>query len=350
LIFYSVFFLITGIYVLISRSLWNKNSIKSLTFPIILTILISGLRGNVGTDTYAYKHFFNTLWDKNQLLNENIIFSFEPGFVLFSNIIKFVFDNDQFFIFSISAFTGFLFYNLLKQIKEKDLFLLTYIAMFFIMFNLNLLRFGIAMMLLGMSFLNPGGKKKILYFCLALSFHFSVIFSILFFVKKENIYKYLIFLITLLIIGFNFIQNKLGAYFLNFIFVSQLKLELTLFLELIIFYFIIKWNKIDLSKDNIIFCIVIYFILRWFGSLNDLIYRTSYVFGFVIYLSFFKNKLTYKSRMLFNFLFIFYVYRSLAFIYNSDDAMSNLLFDSSGMSSLYSHTKWLPYKFFWESN
>ena len=348
MIFYFTYYFLISSYIFISRIIWNKNSLKSLLFPIVLTVLISGLRGNIGTDTYAYRHFFNTLWDKDQLLSENIIFSFEPGFVLFSNLLKLIYDNDQFFIFSISTLTGFLFYKLLKHIKERDLFFLTYISMFFVMFNLNLLRFGIAMLLLGLAFVTTKSKHKLIYFCLAFSFHFSVIFSILFFVKKENIYKYLFTIFTILLIGFNFIQNKLGAYFLDFIFISQLKLEITFFVEIFVIYILIKWNNIDLSNNNLLYCIFLYFIVRWFGSLNDIIYRTSYVFGFIIYLSFFIHKLTFKSRILVNLLFLFYVYRSLSFLYNSDDAMSNLLFDSSGMNSLYSHTKWIPYKFFWE--
>ena len=83
--------------------MWNKNSLESLIIPLIVSVLFAGLRGNVGTDTFAYKTFFNSLWSKDDLTSQGLVFAFEPGFVLFSHIVKIIFNNDQFFIFSISC-------------------------------------------------------------------------------------------------------------------------------------------------------------------------------------------------------------------------------------------------------
>jgi hypothetical protein len=333
----------------VSRHLWIKNNLSSLCFPLLISILFAGLRGNVGTDTFVYKTFFNTLWSAESLTDKGLIFPFEPGFILYSHLIKIIYDNDQFFIFSIALLYGFLFYKLLKLLEEKDLFFLFYISTFFVMFNLNLLRFGISIILVGLSFLSQNKNKKIFYLALAFSFHFSAIFSVLFFIKKEHLLKYLIALITIFLVSYNFIQAKLNSYLLNFLFSSKsFQIELTFFLEILVIFFLIRWNSIKLKDNNLFLCVILYLIFRCFGFLTDLIYRLSYAFGFVIYLSFFINKLNYKSRLLITLLVFFYTYRTLSFIYNSDGAMSLLVFNESGMSSLYSQTKWLPYRFFWE--
>lgn len=348
MIFYFCFFLLIFFYLIVSRYLWNKNSLESLIIPLIVSVLFAGLRGNVGTDTFAYKTFFNSLWSKDDLTSQGLVFAFEPGFVLFSHIVKIIFNNDQFFIFSISCLYGFLFYKLLKRIEEKDLFFLLYISTYYVMFNLNLLRFGIAVMFLGLAYLSQNNKKRVFYFCLGLSFHFSVIFSIFFFVKRKYILRYVGFLILFLFFAINYVQSKLNSYFLDFLMSSSFKLELTIFLEIAVFYFLIRWNSVNLESNNFLYCIILYIIFRWFGYLNDVISRISYVFGFVVYLTLFKYRLNQKSRILITFLILVYSYRSLSFIYNSDNSMDTLLFDASGMSSLYSQTKWLPYKFFWE--
>jgi hypothetical protein len=156
-------------------------------------------------------------------------------------------------------------------------------------------------------------------------------------------------LIAIVLLGINFIQSKINAYLFNFLFSpSSYRFELTFFLEIIIIIFLIRWNSIQLKNNNLLLCIILYFVFRGSGFLSDLIYRLSYVLGFVIYLSFFLNKINYKSRFLLIFLVLFYTYRTLSFIYHSDDAMDLLLVSESGMSYLYSQTKWLPYKFFWE--
>jgi len=215
MIFYLSFFFVIFIYVLISRYLWNKNSLSSLLVPLIISVLFAGLRGNVGTDTFAYKTFFNLLWNKDEITRQGLFFAFEPGFVFYSHCIKIIFDDDQFFIFSLSCLYGFLFYQLLKRVKERDLFFLLYISAYFVMFNLNLLRFGIAMMFLGLSYFSQGNKSKIFYFCLAVLFHFSSIFGILLYIKKEHIIKYIIGLALFSVFTLSFIQSKLNIYLLN---------------------------------------------------------------------------------------------------------------------------------------
>jgi hypothetical protein len=302
----------------------------------------------VGTDTFAYRTFFNFLWNNDEMTRQGLRFAFEPGFVFYSHCIKIIYDNDQFFIFSLSCLYGFLFYQILKRVKERDLFFLLYVSAYFVMFNLNLLRFGIAMMFLGLSYFSQGNRNKFFFFCLAVLFHFSSIVAILLYIKKEHIIKHIIGLVLFSFFAFSFIQSKLSVYFLNFLMIGSFRIEMTIFLEIIIFYFIIKWNSIKINENNLLFCIIIYFFFRWFGYLNDIISRLSFVLGFVIYLSLLRNNVDKKSRILFTFLILVYAYRSLSFIYNSDNSMDNLLFDSTGMNSLYSQTKWLPYRFFWE--
>ena len=349
MIFYFGFFFVIITYVITSRYLWRKNSMISLIVPLIASVLFAGLRGNVGTDTFVYKTFFNTLWRTDVLADQGLKFAFEPGFVLFSQIIKSIYDNDQFYIFSLSCLFGFLFFRLLREIEEKDMFFLFYMSSFYIMFNLNLMRFGIAMILSGIAFLSKNNRKKIIYLLLAFSFHFSAIFIGFFFIKKNQIIKYIFVFLLIFFLTINFIESKINSYLVYFLlFSNPFQFELTILLEIVVMYLLITWNNISIKLNNLIFCIFLYFTFRTFGFLTDIVSRLSYVFGFTIYLSFYVNKLNLRSRQLIMFLVLFYTYRTLAFVNNSDGAMDNLLSNETGMSSLYSQTKWLPYKFFWE--
>jgi hypothetical protein len=348
MIFYISFFSLIYCYLFLTRKFWIKNDLTLLKVPIAISVLFAGLRGNIGTDTFAYKTFFNTLWNTDDLIGQGLVFAFEPGFILFSKIVNLISNNDQFFIFIISVVYGILFYKLIKKIEEKDLFFLYYLSSYYIMFNLNLLRFSIAILLLGLAFVSESNRKKTLYFCLGLSFHYSIIFSIFFFIKKKHIFKYLVVLILFVLLSLRFIQLKINNYLIDLLIMKSFKLELTIFLEVAFLFFVIRWNSIKLTKNNLLFCIVLYFILRWFGYLNEVIPRVSFVFGFVIYLSIFRNKLTNASKVLVTLMIVFFSYRSLSFVYNSDSAMDKLLIDTDGMNSLHAQTKWIPYKFFWE--
>jgi hypothetical protein len=348
--FYIYFFLVIYLYLIISRFFVNKNNLRSLIIPIVISVFFAGLRGNVGTDTYAYKTFFNSLWSKDDLLAQGLVFSFEPGFVLYSHIIKVIFDNDQFFIFSVSCLYGFLFYKILKNIEEKDLFLLLYISNYYVMFNFNLIRFGIAVMFLGLAYLSQSNSKRFVYYCLGVSFHLSVIFAFFFFMKRKNILRYVGVLILGLFFASNFLQSKFDSYFFQFLLSRTFKLELTIILEIVSFYLLVKWNKINLQSNNLLYCILLYFVFRWLGYLNDVVSRISFVFGFVVYLSFFKYRFNQKSTIIIAFLILLFSYRSLSFIYKSDNAMDTFIFYADGMSSLYSQTKWLPFKFFWNGH
>lgn len=348
MVFYISFFSIIYCYLILTRIFWIKNDLTLLKAPIIISTLFAGLRGNIGTDTYAYKTFFNSLWNSDDLISQGLVFAFEPGFILFSKIVNLISNSDQFYIFIISSVYGILFFKLIKKIEEKDLFFLFYLSSYYIMFNLNLLRFSIAILLLGLALLSESKKKRILYLCLGLSFHFSIIFAVFFFIKKKHIFRYVIILILFVLLSFKFIQLKINSYVLDLLIIKSFKLELAIFLEIAFLFFVIRWNSIKLAKNNLLYCMILYFSLRWFGYLNEVIPRISFVFGFVIYLSIFKNKLTSSSRVLVTLMIIFFSYRSLSFVYNSDSAMDKLFIDTDGMNSLHTQTKWLPYKFFWE--
>ncbi|WP_167547420.1 EpsG family protein [Flavobacterium xueshanense] len=337
-------------YVFFSRYCWNKNSMGSLCVPLIVSVLFAGLRGNVGTDTFAYKTYFNSIGDTSEIISKGLVFAFEPGFILYATIIRFIINSDQFFIFSLSCLYGILLYKILQKIEEKDLFFLFYISAFYIMFNLNLLRFGISLLFIGNAYLMmlKEDKKYIYLLVLGISFHYAGVLAIMFFIKRKDFIKYFVVLFVFIGIAYAFIITKINSYFIDLLSLTgSFKFDFGLILEFLIVVALCLFNRRLQSKKNILF-FFIYYLFRWFSYLFDMLNRFSYVLGFVLFLFLFTKIFKEKSKALIIILILFNLYRTLSFINNSDAAMTSLIDDESGFAGLFSQTAWLPYKFFWQ--
>lgn len=348
--YYILFMAFIFGYVFFSRYCWNKNSLGSLSIPLTVSVLFAGLRGNVGTDTFAYKTYFNSISDTSEIVSKGLVFAFEPGFILYTTIIRFIVNSDQFFIFSLSCLYGFLLYNILRKIEERDMFFLFYISAFYIMFNLNLLRFGIALLFIGNAYLMmlKENRKYIYFLILGISFHYAALLAVIFFIKRKDFIKYFAFLFVFSVVAYAFIITKINSYFIDFFSLTgSFKLDFGLLFEFLIILSLCLFNKALLSQKNL-FIFFIYYLFRWFSYLFDMLNRFSYVLGFVLFLFLFTKMFKTKSKGLMILLILFNLYRTLSFIYNSDAAMTNLINDESGFAGLFSQTTWLPYKFFWQ--
>lgn len=350
MLYYILFMSFIFGYVFFSRYAWNKNSLGSLAIPLVISVLFAGLRGNVGTDTFAYKTYFNSIGDTSEILSKGLVFAFEPGFIFFTSVIHFIVNSDQFFLFSLACLYGILFYKILQKVEEKDLFFLFYISAFYVMFNLNLLRFGISLLFVGNAYLMRLEKNKryIWFLVLGISFHYASVLAIVFFIKKKDAIKYFLVLAIFGTLGFAFILTKVNSYFIDLISMTgSFALDFGLVFEFMIIVALCLFNRDFLSRKNLMF-FGIYYVFRWFSYLFDMLNRFSYVLGFVLFLFLFTRVFKEKSKALMIILILFNLYRTLAFINNSDAAMTSLINDESGFAGLFSQTAWLPYKFFWE--
>lgn len=350
MIYYVLFMAFIFGYVAFSRYCWNKNSLGSLSIPLIVSVLFAGLRGDVGTDTFAYKTYFNSIGNSGEILSKGLVFAFEPGFILYTTIIKFIFNSDQFFIFSLGCLYGYLLYKMLQKIEEKDLFFLFYISAFYVMFNLNLLRFGIALLFVGNAYLMmlKENKKYVYILVLGISFHYAALLAVIFFIKRKDFIKYSVFMFIFVVIAYTFIITKINSYFIDLFSLSgNFVLDFGLIFEFLIIIGLILFNRNLLSYKNLSFFFIYYF-FRWFSYLFEMLNRFAYVLGFVLFLFLFTKMFKPKSKALIIILILFNLYRTLAFINNSDAAMDTLINDEGGFAALFSQTAWLPYKFFWQ--
>ena len=352
MISYYIFYIFIFISILLPQLAGKRNNLNYLVFPLIISILFAGLRGNVGTDTFAYKTFFNIInynLDSYRLAS-GITFSFEPGFTIYTLIIKSIFNSDQFYIFSLSLLYGFLFYMILKKVKEKDLYFLFYISTYYIMLDFNLLRIGIALLLIGNAYLLMLNKEKgvLSYLFLAIFTHYTSLIVSFSFINKKNFFLYLFLFAIIFLIAFSFIYTK----FLTYLQVQTAVLDLSkinngLIIEFSLLLFLFNKNK-DIYGRKFFIIILMYFIFKWFNYLNDFIDRFTYIFGFILYLYIFREKQSVKAKYVIYMLIFFNLYRTLMFINYSDAAMAKLNLQQPGSNLLFSQTSYLPYKFFWE--
>lgn len=345
MIIYILFFLAVFLFTILGNQVFGRNNIKVVIIPVFIMILFAGLRGNIGTDTFAYKSFFNALGSDKQ--NE---FSLEPLFVFFTYFIKFIWSDDQFYIFSLSVVLGLLLYYNLKIVEEKSLFLLFYLTGFYVMFNLNLMRFGLGILLISYPYLISlrGGKSKMGLYFLGVMTHFSTLFSLSFVIQRKHILKIAAFQAAFFFLFGNFLLQKFGRYlFAALLNMGTFHLDFGFVFEIAVLFILYWINRKDLKK-NILFLLLTYVLLRNFGLIFEMLQRFAYITGLLIYLNFFYKRQSFLTKSLLVTLIFFNLYRSLMFIYNSDQAINELIANFPGFSTLYSQTKWLPYKFFWQ--
>ena len=152
-----------------------------------------GFRGFVGSDFTSYYLFYRDLPNIAIIESSDFLnWSFEPGFILFSSIIKFFSSNYHFFVFVNTIVDTFLLVVVLKRYCNE--YFVYALAVFFVFgseFEINLVR-NIKAILLFLISLNFLKERKIgLYFLvnfIGLTFHSTAIFfmPLYFFLHKSS--------------------------------------------------------------------------------------------------------------------------------------------------------------------
>lgn len=152
---------------------------NKLMLPIIILFLVIGMFRSlsVGTDTYNYLQIFN--------YTESI----EVGFYLIILIIKF-FGLDFYFFLAFIFFSSFLlkYYSFTKSSFSLSLSLMMYSGFWFLVYDINAIRQGLALGLIGLFFLfyvNKKYYKALIILILGCTIHYSfIIFVPIYFINK----------------------------------------------------------------------------------------------------------------------------------------------------------------------
>lgn len=176
---------------------------RAIAFPLILLLaMFAALRGYVGTDTYAYHEMFDTLRHEDLRAASGIV---EPIFALMAKAVSQVSASAFVFVGAIAIVQGIVLYLIVARHSQPLVFLGLYVATFYVNFHFNILRGGLAALLLVLSatYLLDGSRTRFLITgLLSVLSHYS---SVLFFVPMsfvgQRIWSRLVWLITSLILG-----------------------------------------------------------------------------------------------------------------------------------------------------
>lgn len=172
MIFYCLFYFFQIYVILFLRNYGYKDNKYILLAAIIFSTLFAGLRGDVGVDTFAYREFYNAIDQPDREI------FFEPTFTVIALIGNLFGFGSQFLILSVALMQGFFLYLIIRKIKEKDIFYLLFLSTFYVYINLNLIRVGLAMCILGFAMLvaeTTKGYKALLAFSTAVVTHFTTV-------------------------------------------------------------------------------------------------------------------------------------------------------------------------------
>lgn len=198
----------------------------------IFLIMLAGLRVDTGYDFQVYKVIFESVKRKKFL---EIFFGgwglvVEPGYLFINYIFKWM--NFQQFIFSVAFFSIILKTTFIyKYIEKKIICLLMYYSMYFLLYDMGIIRQGLAIGILLWGYNELLKESKLKFFILTiiatLIHSSSIVFLIVYFIKNR-LYSRRFYLITLMVaivfsslnfiywlikyIPISFVQNKLFFY------------------------------------------------------------------------------------------------------------------------------------------
>jgi EpsG family len=341
--FYYIFYFLQLAIIYIARGLGLKNNNSILLALIVIATLFAGLRGNNGTDVRAYKSYYDEVGAQ---IGDTV---FEPSFYLLAIIGNGLQFSSQFLIFAAAALQGLFIYLTIREIKEKDYYYLLFIANYFVHLQMNTIRVGLALCMLGYALVLNGRRHTTSVQILIGSIltHVTAAFAIVIFMRRW--YRVIPVAALAIIVFQDFFISKLVAYFISSDIVKTANDRVGIgFLAslAIIIYCITVENKWSDRKIKISF--FAFAIFKMSISFVPALDRVSLVFGLPLVLLLLRDKVQDKTRLALTPLIAYNTYGSLSFIANSDASVDSLLNEFPGLALLYSDTHWIPYEFFWK--
>ncbi|CAD7811200.1 hypothetical protein CHRY9390_02317 [Chryseobacterium aquaeductus] len=326
----------------------QKISWQIILFFLLPSILIVGLRGNVGTDTVHYLAYLEDI----HLFGDSLV-KFEPGFKLLNKFIIYLGATPRLGV----AIIGMISISILCAVysrskNEMILFSLVVYPLFFFDFTMNGMRYGLSFCLATIA-IDALYRKKYWHFAIwgitAFTIQYSSLLLILLFLSVLVKKKYII-IFSIILGGFILIFPNMFAFFMDSVadkqnaygevyapgFVSGLApLLVVLFLYSNFLYFKKNKNYSKLIHFVVIFEIVSFIIAKF--TYAGLRLQGVFLYGMILFLKNNTTTLQVRRQYIFN-LSIVSVFSILLFFKN----ISNIV---EGDVSPF-----LPYKFFWEEN
>lgn len=188
-------YLLSLVFVILTSLLKNKKYQVVLNGGILF--VISSLRDiTVGSDLVNYISYFKIISNLNFSELSNI--KLEYGYVLFNKIISVIFNNERFFIISVSFFIIILFSKFIyDNSKNPWLSFFLFITLMYYALTLNQIRQMMAAAIVLFNINSVKDKKKVKFFSsvlIATLFHkTAIVYIILYFIKNIKIdYKYIL--------------------------------------------------------------------------------------------------------------------------------------------------------------
>lgn len=276
--YYTVFLILFYLaFIYKKQTVERQNVISICSFGILL--IFFGCRGYVYSDWISYLNFFNDVPLLHEIFSVNIqdTYIFEPGFVVYTSLLKTIWGNFHFFIFISSLIDLYILFIVFKRYLTNPIWgFVAFFAINGVMMEINLLRNmkSIMLFLYSLKFIQNRQIYKYL-FCniLGVLFHqTSILFLPLYFFLNKKISKKLVIVYFLCIniiyvlqipicqpiilgvvefLGGNIMLRKAVYYFstnveygLTFAYIER---ALT-FLLLILYY-----NRLSSNKSNVLF-------------------------------------------------------------------------------------------------
>ncbi|OEF99787.1 hypothetical protein BHF71_01015 [Vulcanibacillus modesticaldus] len=335
------FFIVLIVYsialIIKTKSLTKKWTVLDI-FILLVLIIFSGIRFNVGTDYGMYYHIYNTYISKVFSLKDYYSTKQEFGYYLLSWITKNI-SSSSYGIFWTSAIITYIpiYSRIKKESKNFTFSILLFILLGFYTGAFNIIRqwIAIAINFYANQYIEENRKKFVLLNIIGSFFHSTSIIAMLIqlVVKKiKPTFKFFVFIIVLGIIStiifermsfiFSMLDN-LNPRYINY-FESRpagkgLKLLFVLRIIIILFVLILT-KKTEYQYDKTLLIVSSFFMI--IGFTNVFIARIEYYFSIVLVLLL-PNILTQmekKERLLYQYCFtvVFLVVFILSLMYYSD--------------------------------
>lgn len=330
-------------------------------FCVFLITIFAGARGYVGTDTYAYHMMFVNFSDYSFLENVNII---EPLFVLLIKLSSLISDNSFVFSVLISIIQGLLLIGLIRTSNNPAFFLATYIAIFYLNFEFNILRAGTAILLLILAIRVSEGKNVIIFYLLgvvAVLIHYSalIVFLPMVYLRQSEIKSKLLIIVPIvaivIILFFLVINNTLLGLGKYMVYVEEFNTVSTttnrgffFSLPLYILLYLSVANKTNFKDWTLLF--FIWLILRCVTAFFAIVGRVEMFVNAIFLFSVIELKLVGWRRQLRSVALVCLIFLWLfgnLLVLSTVDPVS-----SEGVDSVNSNlmSPFNPYKFFWEEH
>jgi len=279
--FYLFVFLSLCFLLFIAENYKRFRSVAYFFFFAVLTLL-SGLRGDVGQDTFSYMIIYNDLNSFGAL--EYYLKNKEPFTIILMFGHNYFVDNYTNLLFIVSVLQVSLLAYGTRNLSHRALFLMFYFLVFYFHDNLAALRVGVAtsFVMAALSDIELSPRRSYLFFTLGLLSHVSVVILFPIFLLKRGItvFKFIkIIFLSFLLVFFIFAGFKdlilFKVYEYGLLSLSGFRVpKISLIISLVLLYSVFCVPKIRVS---LVVSTVILSLILFLSGTFDIVYRMLYV-------------------------------------------------------------------------